>query len=142
MVTVPEAFKYALMFCAIATGAVTSCTVTVAVPVFTFPLLSVTVNVTVFAPKLVQVNVLGETVTVAIPHASLDPLSICEAVILAFPELFNCIVKFCVITTGLTVSITVTVAVAVEELLLPSVTVNVTVLAPVFEQLNVFGVTE
>ena len=40
------------------------------------------------------------------------------------------------------VSITVTVAVAVDELLLPSVTVNVTVFAPVLEQTNVLGETE
>ena len=39
-------------------------------------------------------------------------------------------------------SITVTVAEAVDELLLASVTVKVTVFAPVFEQLNVLGDTE
>ena len=144
MVTVPEAFKYALMFCAIATGAVTSWTVTVANPVFTFPLLSVTVKVTVLVPKLAQVNVLGETDNNAllIPQASVEPLLIWAGIILAVPALFNCTVMFCVTTIGLIVSITVTVAVAVEELLLPSVTVNVTVLAPVFEQLNVLGDTE
>ena len=130
------------MFCAIATGAVTSWTVTVANPVFTLPLLSVTVKVTVFAPVFEQVNVLGETVTVAIPHASLEPLLICDAVIVALPDEFNWAVMFCVTTTGLIVSITVTVADAVDELLLPSVTVNVTVFAPVFEQINVLGLTE
>jgi hypothetical protein len=53
------------------------------------PLLSVTVNVTVLAPKFEQVNELGETVTVAIPHASFDPLLICAAVMVAFPVEFN-----------------------------------------------------
>ena len=64
------------MFLVITTGLTVSDTVTVAVPVCTFPLLSVTVNVTVLFPIFVQLNVLGETVTVAIPHASLEPLLI------------------------------------------------------------------
>ena len=46
---------------------------------------------------------------------------------------------FCVITVGTIVSITVTVTEAVDELLFASVAVNVTVLAPVFEHVNEFG---
>ena len=53
-----------------------SFTVTVAVPVLTFPLTSVTVNVTVLVPIFEQVNVFGETVTVAIPQASVELLFI------------------------------------------------------------------
>ena len=130
-----------MIFLAIATGTVKSWTVTVAIPVLTFPLLSVTVNVTVLAPIFEHVNVLGETANVAIPQASLEPLLICEAVILALPELFNCTVMFWVTTNGLTVSTTVTIAVPVLILPLLSVTVKVTVLAPVFEQVNVLGET-
>ena len=75
-VTAPLAFKYALIFCAIAIGAVLSITVTVAVPVLTFPFTSVTVSVTVLAPTFAQVNVDGLTVIVAMPQLSVDPLSI------------------------------------------------------------------
>ena len=141
MVTVPAAFKYALMFLATATGLTVSATVTVAVPVFTFPLLSVTVKVTVFIPTFEQVKVLGKIVLVDIPHASLEPLSICDAVMLALPDPFNCTVMFCVNTTGLTVSDIVTVAVPVFTLPLLSVTVKVTVFTPVFEQAKLFGNT-
>ena len=143
IVTVPEAFKYALMFCAIATGAVTSWTVTVAKPVFTFPLLSVTVKVTVLAPKLAQVNVLGETDNNAllIPQASVEPLFICAGVIETFPAEFNWTVIFWVTTIGLTVSITVTVAVPVAEFPFTSVNDNVTVFAPVLLHINELGVT-
>ena len=49
------------MFLVTTVGTTVSPTVTVAVAVFTFPFTSVTDNVTVFAPILEQVNVLGET---------------------------------------------------------------------------------
>ena len=130
------------MFCAIATGAVTSWTVTVANPVLLFPFESVTVKITVLAPKLAQVNVLVFNDNVTGPQASVEPLFTWAGVMVTVPALFNWTVIFWVITVGTIVSITVTVAVAVEELLLPSVTVNVTVLAPVFEQVNVLGDTE
>ena len=107
-----------------------------------FPFTSVTVNVTVFAPVLVHVNDVGEAVTVAMPHASLDPLLICDAVIDAVPEAFNCTVRFCVTTTGLTVSAKVTIAVPVLKFPLKSVTVKVTVFAPKLLQVNVDGVTD
>ena len=140
--TAPAAFKYALIFFAVATGAVTSWIVTVAKPDLLFPFASVTVKVTVLAPTFEQVNVFGETLKVAIPQASVEPLFTWDAVIDAFPEAFNWTVMFWVVTIGTMVSITVTVAVAVDELLLPSVTVNVTVFAPVLEQTNVLGETE
>ena len=56
-------------------GAVTSCTVTIAVPVPVLPLASVTVSVTVFGPTLAQVNVFGDTVIEAIPQTAVEPLS-------------------------------------------------------------------
>lgn len=62
-----------------------SFTVTVAAQVETFPLLSVTVKVTVLSPTLAQVNELGDTDIEAIPQASELPLSICDAVIEAVP---------------------------------------------------------
>src|SRR4029079_15524817 len=58
-----------------ATGSVLSATVTTAVHVATLSLLSVTVSVTVFGPTLAQVKLLGLTLRLLIPHASLDPLS-------------------------------------------------------------------
>ena len=47
------------MFCAIATGAVTSWTVTVAFAVLVFPFTSVTVNTTGLTPTLEQLNEVG-----------------------------------------------------------------------------------
>ena len=49
---------------------------------------------------------------------------------------------FLVITTGLTVSATVTIALAVLIFPFTSVTVNTTELAPMFEHVNVFGATD
>ena len=127
------------MFLVITTGLTVSDTVTVAVPVLIFPLTSVTVKVTVLFPIFEQVKLLGEIVLVDIPHASLEPLSICDAVIVLFPVASNCTEMFCVNTTGLTVSDTVTVAVPVFIFPLTSVTVKVTVLFPIFEQVKLLG---
>ena len=63
-----------------------SSTVTIAEQVDEFPLLSVTVRTTVFAPTFKQENELCDKLLEAIPQASLEPLSICEAVIEAFPD--------------------------------------------------------
>ena len=49
------------------------------------PLASVTVSVTVLAPRLAHVNEEGETDIETIPQLSLDPLFICAAVIEAVP---------------------------------------------------------
>ena len=65
-----------------------------AVQVVVFPFTSVTVKVTVFAPTLLQLNVDGDTVIDAIPHASVLPLLICAAVILALPDEFRLMVMF------------------------------------------------
>ena len=141
-VKVPLLPKYAVKFLAIAIGLIVSATVTVAVPVLIFPFTSVTVNVTVFAPLLAQVNVKGDAVIVLIPQASDDPLLICEAVIEAVPDEFNWTVIFCVITTGLTVSAIVTIAVPVLTFPFTSVTDNTTVFVPMFEHVNELGVTD
>ena len=129
------------MFLHIAVGATLSCTVTVEVQVDILPLLSVTVKITVFAPTLEHVNVFGDTVIFFIPQASLEPLSICEAIILALPVASNCTVKFLHIAVGATLSCTVTVEVQVDILPLLSVTVRVTALVPILVHVNVFGDT-
>ena len=71
-----------------------SSTVIVAVAESEFPLASVTVKVTVFAPTFEQSKVVLSNVIVAIEQLSLEPLSICEAVIVAFPEASNGTVMF------------------------------------------------
>ena len=73
------------MFWHSATGATLSSTVTVAVQVEVLPLLSVTVSVTVLAPTLVQSNVFGEAVRLAMPHASELLLLMSAPVMLALP---------------------------------------------------------
>ena len=55
-----------------------------------------------------------------------DPLFTAVAVVEAFPLASRYITTFCATAVGLMTSFTVTVAVAVEELLLASVTVSVT----------------
>ena len=115
-------------------GAFTSFTVTIAVPVFTFPFTSVTVNVTVFGPIVEQLNEFGDTVLLAIPQSSLDPLFTSAAVIVATPAELRLTEMFCVITVGAVTSFTVTIAVPVFTFPFTSVTVNVTVLLPAFVQ--------
>ena len=56
-------------------GLIVSATVTVEVHVDTFPDKSVTVKVTVLAPRFEQLKLELFIVVVAIPQASLDPLS-------------------------------------------------------------------
>jgi hypothetical protein len=70
----------------IAIGATLSSTVMVEVQVLTFPLLSVTVKVTVLGPTLAQVNDVLSRLSEAIPQASLDPLSTCSGVMEATPD--------------------------------------------------------
>ena len=138
---VPDAFNCTITGCVITVGKMLSCTVTMAVPVLTFPFTSVTVKVTVLAPILAHEKLVGLTTIVAIPLLSVEPLLIWEAVILAVPDAFNAMVKFCVITVGKILSWTVTVAVPVFTLPLTSVTVKVTVFAPTFADVNVDGFT-
>ena len=76
-------------FATSATGTKLSSTVTVALQVEILLLLSVTVNITVLAPKFAQVKLVGSILNVTAPQASFEPLSISEATILAFPEASN-----------------------------------------------------
>jgi hypothetical protein len=142
ILTVPPALRFTVIFWQTTEGRTLFWTVTVAAQVETFPLLSVTVSVTVFAPTFVQLNVEGETESEAIPQLSKLPLLICAAVIEPAPAGFNWIVMFWQIAVGAILSTTVTVAVQVETFPFTSVTVSVTVFAPTLEQLNVFGVTD
>ena len=73
-----------------ATGEIVSSTVTTAVHVSLFPLLSVTVSTTLFAPMFVQSKVEISIALVAIPQASVLPLSTSAAVIVALPVASNC----------------------------------------------------
>ena len=66
-------------------GAVTSAMVTVELQVAALPFTSVTVSITVFGPLSAQVKAVLPAVRVAMPQASVDPLSICEAVMVAWP---------------------------------------------------------
>ncbi len=71
-----------------------SSTVTVAVQVAELPFISVAVKVTVLPPKLAQEKLLGVTLKLAIPQASLEPPSIWAAVIDPVPLSSNCTVIF------------------------------------------------
>jgi len=113
-----------------------STTVTIAVPLLTLPLLSVTVKLTVFVPKSAQVKLVLSRLMLAIPHASVLPSSISVVLMLPRPLASRLRLTFWVLTLGLTVSRTVTVAVAEALLLEPSVAVKVTVLGPMFAQVK------
>ena len=62
------------------------------------PLLSVTVNVTVFAPMLAQVKLEGDTFVEAMPHVAVEPLSTCAAVTAAWPVASRATLTFCATT--------------------------------------------
>src|SRR5258707_1338100 len=130
-----------VIFLHLATGLTLSSTVTVLLEVEAMPLLSVTVRVTVFGPTLAQVKLFGLTLLEAMPQASLLPLSISAATMLAWPVTSRWTVMFLQAVTGWVSSSTVTVA--VQEALLPllSVTVRVTVLGPAVAQVKLFGLT-
>ena len=73
------------MFCVTTVGEIVSRIVTVAAPVFEFPLLSVTVSVTVFELVSAQLKELGVTDMVAMAQLSVDPLFTSVAKIVALP---------------------------------------------------------
>ena len=123
-------------------GLLISCTVTVAMHVSVFPLLSVTVRVTAFGPKSAQVKAVLSATLVAIPQASFDPLSISFPVIDALPDASNWMVISWHIAVGATLSSTVIVVEHVSVFPAISVTVNVTSTgAPMLAQMKVFGET-
>jgi len=74
----------------ISTGLVSSAIVTVALQVEEFPALSVTVNITILAPRFVQSNVVKSKVIFAIAQLSVLLLLISETEMLAFPDASNC----------------------------------------------------
>jgi len=94
------------------------------------PLPSVTVSVTVFAPLLAQVNVLGLTVRVAIPQLSVLPLSTAVALTEALPAASKNTVAFLHNAVGGIDSLTVKDEVHWVLLLLASLTVRVIVCVP------------
>ena len=98
----------------------------------TLPLTSVTVNVTVLAPSFEQVNVSLSIAKLAIPQASELPPSTSCAVIVTEPLEPACTEMFWQTAFGAMLSSTVTLAEQVLALPFTSVTVKVTVGAPVF----------
>ena len=125
-------------------GLILSSTVTTDVQVAVLLLLSVTDRVTVFVsgldPKLLQLSVVLSMLNDFIPQISFDPLSICAALIVAFPLASSCTVIFLQMAVGGVLSITVTTALHSLKLPAESVTLNFTVFAPVLLQSKVFGV--
>ena len=113
-----------------------SSTVTTAVVKELFPLLSTTVNVTVFGPTSTQVKLEISKPKEAIPHASDELLSTSVGTILTLPFASSCTVMSFANATGLTVSSTVTTAVTVALFPLLSVAVKVTVLGPTSAQVK------
>ena len=88
------------------TGAVLSTTVTVAVQVDVFPAASTTVSVTGKVPA--ALNVLGDTVMLAMVQLSVLPAFIMDAVMEACPVAFSTTVAFWQIATGAVLSVTIT----------------------------------
>src|SRR4030042_413846 len=89
IVEFPVASHWVVILLHAATGGILSSTVTSAVHMITFPLLSVTVNVTKLTPTSDQVKSVLSSCNKAIPQASVLPASISEGVIEAFPEAFS-----------------------------------------------------
>ena len=123
------------------TGAIASSTVTIAVHDASLPELSVTVSVTVFSPISLQVNSFTSRVRSAMVQLSVLPPSISAAVIVAMPAVSSCAVISRHTATGASVSLTATVVSHV--LLLPevSVTVSVTATLPRLSWVKVSGST-
>ena len=96
----PVESKNMVSFLLLATGAILSTTVTIAVQVEALPVLSLTVKVTVFGPILAQVNLFGLTLAEAIPQASLMLSVTLEAVTVTFPQLLKEAVKFLQLMIG------------------------------------------
>ena len=125
-----------------AVGIISSIIVTVVLQVEELALLSVTVNVTLFDPILLQSKLVLLAVTFAIPHASVEPSFISSASIVADPIAFRFIVSALHLPIGAILSSTFKIVLQVPEFPDASITVSVTVLLPIFEQSNVFGDTD
>ena len=85
----PVESKNMVSFLLLATGAILSTTVTIAVQVEALPVLSLTVKVTVFGPILAQVNLEGLILADLIPQASLIDAVTSAAQTITFPHLFS-----------------------------------------------------
>ena len=118
------------------TGGVTSITVAIAEQVEEFPLPSVMVRTTVFAPRLAQVNVFGVKLAVKTVQLSPEPTPTTEAPSEPLPTLLRVPVAFEQTAVGAIKSRTVTVAEQVLLLPLTSVTVRMTELAPKLAQVK------
>ena len=105
-------------------------TVTAATQLSVLPLPSVAVRVTLFAPMLAQVNAVGVADNEPMLQLSLLPPSTSAATREPFPPPSNWTVWAWQTAFGETVSATVTVALQVALLPLPSVTVNKAVFPP------------
>src|SRR5437016_13674717 len=81
----PLAFNSTLRSWQTATGAIKSTTVTVAVQVALLVLLSVTVKVTLFVPRLLQSKLVWLRLRLAMPQASVLPLLIYREMIVQGP---------------------------------------------------------
>lgn len=95
---------------AVKVGAVTSATVTVELHVAVLPEASRTVNVIVFAPKLLQLKLVLLSESIKLPVAvqlSVEPLLTSGTVKMALPELFKLSVAFLHTAVGATLSLTV-----------------------------------
>ena len=101
MLPEPEAFRFTVLSLQLTDGAVRSETVTVAVQVAVLSWPSFAVSVTVFVPRLLHVNVLGETDSrFTVPQLS-EPLWNTEAVVmLPEPEAFRVTATFLQVTDG------------------------------------------
>ena len=116
--------------------------VTVAVQELTFPLVSVTVNVTAFAPILAQLKVVLLATKLAIPQLSVELLLMSAAVILAVPSVFKFTEMFLQIAVGNVSSSTVTICIQVAVFPEASVAVQVTVVLPKEKATGALLVTE
>ena len=136
MMAFPVASSSTEIFLVTTVGATLSCTVTTAGFEAAFPLLSVTVKVTVFSPTSEQVKLVTSMSKVNPPQESEDPLFTASSEMAAFPEASSCTVMFFVTTVGAILSCTVTIAVFEAAFPLLSVTVKVTVFSPTSEQVK------
>lgn len=133
-VAVPLAPSVTDAFLHKAVGGVLSVMITAAEHVDVLPEASLTVSTTVL-PGVAQVNVLGVTDTrFTVLQLSVLPLFTCEGVIEAVPPLPKETVTGWHTAEGGVLSKTCTVAAQDELLLLPSVTVIITVLKPTLKQ--------
>jgi hypothetical protein len=119
------------------TGEIVSRTMTFTLRTTVFPEASVAVTTTGVVPTENTEPLAGLIVTVAEQLSEAVTPGIATTRLHWFPETYAVMLELAIVSTGLMVSSTVTVAVAVPTLPLASIADRVTVLAPTFEQLKV-----